>query len=71
MLFRSTSFDVPGNNVAQNASYDSFPIEGTPALPTSCDNSKQGLYSCPAGLGITLHSIGSPQQMQMSLRLDF
>ncbi len=70
-LTNTTSFDVPGNNVAQNASYDSFPIEGTPALPTSCDNANQGLYSCPAGLGITLHAIGSPRQMQMSLRLDF
>lgn len=31
-LTNTTSFDVPGNNVTQNASYDNFPIEGTPAL---------------------------------------
>jgi hypothetical protein len=42
-----------------------------PAKPTACDNTNQGLYSCPAGLGITLHTIGSPRQVQMSLRLDF
>ncbi|MGA2674192.1 MAG: carboxypeptidase-like regulatory domain-containing protein [Terracidiphilus sp.] len=70
-LTNTTSFDVTGENVSQNADYNNFPIEGTPAKPTSCDNSNQGLYSCPAGLGITLHTIGSPRQIQMSLRLDF
>jgi hypothetical protein len=70
-LTNTTSFDVTGENVSQNADYNNFPISGTPAMPTSCDNSNQGLYSCPAGLGITLHTIGSPRQIQMSLRLDF
>jgi hypothetical protein len=70
-LTNTTSFDVTGENVSQNANYNNFPIQGTPAKPTSCDNSNQGLYSCPAGLGITLHTIGSPRQVQMSLRLDF
>jgi len=70
-LTNTTSFDIPGNNVSQNAFYDSYPVVGTPALPTACDNTNVGLYSCPAGLGITLHAIGSPRQIQMSLRLDF
>jgi hypothetical protein len=70
-LTNTTSFDVTGENVSQNADYNNFPVLGTPALPTSCDNTNQGLYSCPAGLGITLHTIGSPRQVQMSLRLDF
>jgi hypothetical protein len=70
-LTNTTSFDVTGENVSQNANYNNFPIEGTPARPTSCDSSNAGLYSCPAGLGVTLHTIGSPRQIQMSLRLDF
>jgi len=70
-LTNTTSFDIPGNNVTQNADYNSYPVAGTPALPTACDNTNQGLYSCPAGLGITLHAIGSPRQIQMSLHLDF
>jgi hypothetical protein len=70
-LTNTTSFDVTGENVSQNANYNNYPMEGTPAMPTSCDSSNQGLYSCPAGLGTTLHTIGSPRQIQMSLRLDF
>ena len=70
-LTNTASFDIPGNNVSQNAFYDSYPVVGTPALPTACDNTNVALYSCPAGLGITLHAIGSPRQIQMSLRLDF
>jgi hypothetical protein len=30
-----------------------------------------GFYNCPAGLGYTVHTIGSPRQVQMSLRLEF
>jgi hypothetical protein len=30
-----------------------------------------GFYNCPAGLGITKHTIGAPRQIQMSLHLDF
>jgi len=70
-LTNTTSFDVTGENVSQNANYNNYPIQGMPAKPTACDNTNQGLYSCPAGLGITLHTIGSPRQVQMSLRLDF
>jgi len=77
-LTNTTSLDVPGNEVTQNADYNPFPAPidsgpGTPtqALPTSCDSSNTGFYSCPAGLGIVTHTIGSPRQIQMSLHLDF
>ena len=62
-LTNTTSFDVPGNEVSQNAGYNAFPSAGEPALG--------GLYSAPAGLGIVTHTIGSPRQIQMSLHLDF
>jgi hypothetical protein len=55
----TTSFDVPGNEVSQNAGYDSFPAQGEP------------LYSSPGGLGVVTHTIGSPRQIQMSLHLSF
>jgi hypothetical protein len=75
----TTSFDVPGNEVAQNFYYNSFPgavPAGTSPLPTGCGTPSAasgagGLYYCPAGLGVVQHTIGSPRQIQMSLRLDF
>ena len=72
----TTSFDVTGDNVTQNAFYNNFPVAGTPALPTNnCTSNptgqNNGFYTCPAGLGITLHTIGSPRQIQMSLHYDF
>jgi hypothetical protein len=70
-LTNTTSFDVTGDNVSQNANYDDFPVAGTPALPTACDNTNTGFFSCPTGLGYTLHTIGSPRQIQMSLKFDF
>jgi Carboxypeptidase regulatory-like domain/TonB dependent receptor len=77
-LTNTTSLDVPGNEVTQNAGYNPFPAPigsgpGAPtqALPTSCDASNTGFYACPAGLGIVTHTIGSPRQIQMSLHLDF
>jgi hypothetical protein len=43
--------------------------------PTGCNalgqQTNNSFYNCPAGLGITTHTIGSPRQVQMSLRLDF
>jgi len=78
-LTNTTSFDVPGNEVAQNFYYNAFP-SAIPAnqspLPTGCGTSSAApgagfLYYCPAGLGIVQHTIGSPRQIQMSLRLDF
>ena len=58
-LTNTTSFDIPGDNVSQNEGYSSAPTEGST------------LYNNPAGLGITSHTIGSPRQIQMSLRLAF
>ncbi|MGA2539293.1 MAG: hypothetical protein ABSF53_25025, partial [Terracidiphilus sp.] len=69
----TTSFDVPGNEVSQNADYNSFPAAGTTVLPTGCGtpSATNNFYSCPGGLGIVTHTIGSPRQIQMSLRLTF
>ncbi|MFZ1087133.1 MAG: TonB-dependent receptor [Terracidiphilus sp.] len=74
-LTNTTSLDVTGDNVTQNAHYNNFPTIGSVAAPTGCDASGNqtnvSFYNCPAGLGITTHTIGSPRQVQMSLRLDF
>jgi hypothetical protein len=71
----TTSFDVTGDNVTQNENYNNLPTGGQTPLPAGCDalgnQSNSSFYNCPAGLGITLHTIGSPRQIQMSLRLDF
>jgi hypothetical protein len=55
------SFDIPINNVSQNLFFNPFPVQGQP------------LYSSPtlSGLGITNKTIGSPRQIQMSLRILF
>jgi Carboxypeptidase regulatory-like domain/TonB dependent receptor len=70
-LTNTSSFDVPGNEVAQNQNYNGFPIAGTPVLPTACDATNTGFYNCPSGLGVVNHTIGSPRQIQMSLRFLF
>jgi hypothetical protein len=74
-LTNTTSFDVTGDNVSQNQYYDQFPVIGTTPLPTGCDingnQTNSSFYNCPTGLGITKHAIGSPRQIQMSLRLTF
>ena len=75
-LTNTTSLDVPGNEVSQNAGYDAFPVTGTPVLPTNnCATNPNGVntgfYACPSGLGIVTHAIGSPRQVQMSLHFDF
>jgi hypothetical protein len=69
----TTSFDVPGNEVAQNFYYNSFPAQGTTVLPTGCgtNSAVNNFYSCPASLGVVQHTIGAPRQIQMSLRLTF
>ena len=64
-LTNTTSFDVPGNEVSQNAGYNNYPSPGQPATGPG------GLYSAPGGLGIVSHIIGSPRQIQMSLHFDF
>ena len=72
-LTNTTSFDVPGNEVSQNAGYNAFPFSGQPVLPSGCTGSGDcdSLYSFPSGLGIVTHTIGAPRQIQMSLRFDF
>jgi hypothetical protein len=72
-LTNTTSFDIPGAEVSQNAGYNAFPAAGTTVLPTGCGTSGavNGFYSCPSGLGIVTHTIGSPRQIQMALHLDF
>ncbi len=74
-LTNTTSFDIPGDNVSQNQFYDSFPVAGTTPLPTGCSatgtQTNSSFYNCPGGLGVTSHAIGSPRQIQMSLRLLF
>jgi hypothetical protein len=74
-LTNTTSFDVTGDNVSQNQYYNQFPVLGSTPLPTGCQidgsQSNSSFYNCPAGLGITKHAIGSPRQIQMSLRLTF
>jgi Carboxypeptidase regulatory-like domain/TonB dependent receptor len=75
-LTNTSSFDVPGNEVAQNLDYNPFPTAGTPVLPGTCNAAGVGtvpdsFYSCPSGLGIVTHTIGSPRQIQMSLHFTF
>ena len=74
-LTNTTSFDVPGNEVSQNQYYNAFPTAGTTPLPTGCSTTgaqtNSSFYACPSGLGIVSHTIGSPRQIQMSLRMDF
>ena len=72
-LTNTTSLDIPGNEVSQNAGYNPLPYSGQPVLPSDCTGSGtcNSLYSFPSGLGLVTHTIGSPRQIQMSLRLDF
>jgi hypothetical protein len=78
-LTNTTSFDVPGNEVSQNQYYNAFPGSvpaGSNVLPAGCGTPSAtsgagGLYSCPSGLGVVTHTIGSPRQIQMSLHFDF
>jgi len=67
----TASFDIPIDDVSQNAFYNQFPIIGTTPRPTSCDSSNTGFYNCPAGLGVTNKTIGAPRQIQMSLKFVF
>jgi Carboxypeptidase regulatory-like domain/TonB dependent receptor len=70
-LTNTASFDIPIDDVSQNQFYNQFPVLGTTPRPTSCDNNNTGFYNCPSGLGVTNKTIGSPRQIQMSLRLTF
>jgi len=55
----SASFDIPIDDVSQNAYYNQFPIQGLP------------LYNPPAGLGVVNKTIGAPRQVQMTLQFMF
>jgi Carboxypeptidase regulatory-like domain/TonB dependent receptor len=58
-LTNTPSFDIPKDDVTQNAGFNGFPVEGS------------NLYNAPSGLGSVTNTIGSPRQIQMSLRLLF
>jgi hypothetical protein len=83
-LTNTTSFDIPQNNVNQNVAFNNVPDvigSGTGGYPsqaaptnncqTNPNGFNNGFFNCPAGLGITKHTIGSARQVQMSLHLDF
>jgi Carboxypeptidase regulatory-like domain len=82
-LTNTTSFDIPQNNVNQNQAFNNVPnqIGSVPDAPTQAaptnncqtnpSGANTGFFNCPAGLGITKHTIGSARQIQMSLHLDF
>ncbi|MGD1023100.1 MAG: TonB-dependent receptor [Candidatus Sulfotelmatobacter sp.] len=69
----TASFDIPIDDVSQNQFYNQFPVIGTTPLPTGCNTSTptSAFYNCPAGLGVTNKTIGSPRQIQMSLQVQF
>jgi hypothetical protein len=72
-LTNTASFDIPIDDVSQNINFQGFPAVTQPATIPPCDTSYTALYVCPtlSGLGITNKTIGSPRQIQMSLRLIF
>ena len=62
-LTNTSSFDIPTDNVSQNAGYNNAPV---------LNPDPYSLYTTSAGgLGVTKHTIGAPRQIQMSLRLAF
>ena len=74
-LTNTASFDIPIDDVSQNINFNGFPVVGQPSTTTPCnsDFNVPTIYVCPttSGLGITNKTIGSPRQIQMSLRLTF
>jgi hypothetical protein len=74
-LTNTASFDIPIDDVSQNINFNGFPVVGTPATLTPCNQNFTGsIYVCPttgSGLGVTNKTIGSPRQIQMSLSLSF
>jgi hypothetical protein len=72
-LTNTASFDIPIDDVSQNINFQGFPYQNQPSASTPCDTTYTDLYVCPtlSGLGITNKTIGSPRQIQMSLRLTF
>ncbi|MDE1156075.1 MAG: TonB-dependent receptor [Acidobacteriaceae bacterium] len=84
-LTNTASFDIPGNEVAQNSNYNSFPNASYPSgvVPSAqtCSTSAgrqtaesytgNYFYNCADGVGVTTHTIGSPRQVQFALGLSF
>ncbi len=72
-LTNTASFDVPIDDVTQNAGYNDYPVVGSAVLPTGCgtSNSTNNFYSCGVGLGAVNKTIGHPRQIQMTLQLQF
>jgi Carboxypeptidase regulatory-like domain len=73
-LTNTASFDIPIDDISQNINFNGFPVVGTPATLNPCNQNFTGsLYVCQSlsGLGITNKTIGSPRQIQMSLRFSF
>jgi hypothetical protein len=72
-LTNTASFDVPIDDITQNAGYNDFPLVGTPVLPQGCgtSNPTNNFYSCGVGLGAVNKTIGHPREIQMTLRVQF
>jgi hypothetical protein len=71
-LTNTPSFDLPIDNVTQNAVLSPTPNLGEDPLPNSCPGpTNTSFYSCPIGLGQVTKTIGSARQIQMSLSLSF
>jgi hypothetical protein len=72
-LTNHPSFDIPIDNVNQNIAFSPFPVKGTCPAPSSpCGpTASSTFYAPPAGLGQTVHTIGSAREIQMSLSLAF
>ena len=72
-LTNTASFDIPIDDVSQNINFNGFPAVGQPSATKPCDTTFSAIYVCTtlSGLGITNKTIGSPRQIQMSLKLNF
>jgi hypothetical protein len=72
-LTNTASFDIPIDDVSQNINFNGFPTVGQASATSPCDTTFTAIYVCPSlsGLGITNKTIGSPRQIQMSLKLNF
>ena len=72
-LTNTASFDIPIDDVSQNINFNGFPVVGQPSATKPCDTTFSAIYVCTtlSGLGITNKTIGSPRQIQMSLKLNF
>lgn len=70
----TASFDIPIDDVSQNEFYNQYPVVGTVPTPSQCaatPGCTSSFYNVPSGLGAVNKIIGSPRQIQMSLRLIF